>query len=135
RVAPPVPSERPAPGPPKVLSRNFQKISPRVQKNQRHPHCPRNTHPRNSSRREKSQQFHWHTTPAGKKPAPPGLFDMNRPRVLTIISVGLIKRHLASPPSSPSGSGGHRSRVSWESGRETVREAPGEGVGRSRSNG
>ncbi len=32
-----------------------------------------------------------------------------------------------SPQSSPSGRGGHRSRVSWESGRETVREAPGEG--------
>src|SRR6185437_10736134 len=102
-VAPAVPSERPAPGPPKVLSRNFQKISPRVQKNQRHPHCPRNTHPRNSSRREKSQRFHWHTTPVGKKPAPPGLFDMNRPRALTIISGRLIKRRLPSPPSSPLG--------------------------------
>jgi len=32
-----------------------------------------------------------------------------------------------SPQSSPQGRGGHRSRVSWESGRETVREAPGEG--------
>ena len=32
-----------------------------------------------------------------------------------------------SPQSSPRGRGGHRSRVSWESGREIVREAPGEG--------
>ena len=38
--------------------------------------------------------------------------------------------------SSPTGRGGHRSRVYWDSGWGTVREAPGEGVvGRSRSNG
>ncbi len=64
-------------------------------------HCPRNTRPRNSSRKEKSQRFHWHTTPVGKKPAPPGLFDMNLPLALTIISVRLIKLPLPSPPSSP----------------------------------
>jgi hypothetical protein len=33
----------------------------------------------------------------------------------------------ASLPAGEKGRGGHRSRVSWESGRETVREAPGEG--------
>src|SRR5467141_3410083 len=35
--------------------------------------------------------------------------------------------YMPSPQSSPTGRGGHRSRVPRESGRETVREAPGEG--------
>src|SRR5438132_11946562 len=38
-----------------------------------------------------------------------------------------LKTIWPSPQSSPPGRGGHRSRVSSESGRETVREAPGEG--------
>ena len=33
----------------------------------------------------------------------------------------------ASLPAGEIGRGGHRSRLSWESGRETVRKAPGEG--------
>src|SRR6266567_9577555 len=37
------------------------------------------------------------------------------------------ERITPSPQSSPLGRGGHRPRVSWESGREAVREAPGEG--------
>jgi len=37
------------------------------------------------------------------------------------------ERTTPSPQFSPSGRGGHRSRASWESGREIIREAPGEG--------
>jgi diaminopimelate decarboxylase len=58
-----------------------------------------------------------------------GMNDLIRPALYgsyhEIVPVEKITQ--PSPQSSPPGRGGHMSRVSWESGRDTVREAPGEG--------